>query len=101
MALRNSPGSSAESSGRASPAYLRYPRGSLWAEAGARVGERSASWTWHFDHPPADIWPLLADTARVNEAANIPKHAITEIPQPDGSVQFFGRVKIGPFDLKW
>jgi class 3 adenylate cyclase len=65
------------------------------------VGEKSASWTWIFDRPPADIWPLLADTARVNEAANIPKHAITEIPQPDGSVQFFGRVKMGPFDLKW
>jgi class 3 adenylate cyclase len=65
------------------------------------LGEKSASWTWHFDRPPADIWPLLADTARVNEAANLPKHAITEIPQPDGSVQFFGRVKMGPFDLKW
>jgi class 3 adenylate cyclase len=65
------------------------------------LGEKSASWTWHFDRPPAEIWPLLADTARVNEAANIPKHAITEIPQADGSVQFFGRVKMGPFDLKW
>jgi class 3 adenylate cyclase len=65
------------------------------------LGEKSASWTWHFDRPPADIWPLLADTARVNEAANIPKHVITEFPQPDGSVQFFGRAKMGPFDLKW
>jgi class 3 adenylate cyclase len=65
------------------------------------LGEKSVTWTWHFDRPPAEIWPLLADTARVNEAAKIPKHAITEIPQPDGSVQFFGRVKMGPFDLKW
>ena len=65
------------------------------------MGEKSASWTWHFDRPPAEIWPLLADTARVNEAAKIPKHAITEIAQPDGSVQYFGRVKMGPFDLKW
>ena len=65
------------------------------------MSEKSASWTWHFDRPPADIWPLLADTARVNEAAKIPKHAITEIAQPDGSVQYFGRVKMGPFDLKW
>ena len=65
------------------------------------MGEKSASWTWHFDRPPADIWPLLADTARVNEVANIPKHVITEIPQPDGSVKYFGRAKMGPFDLKW
>ena len=54
------------------------------------MGEKSASWTWHFDRPPADIWPLLADTARVNEAAKLPKHAITEIPQPDGSVNVDG-----------
>jgi class 3 adenylate cyclase len=63
--------------------------------------EKSVTWTWHFDRPPAEIWPLLADTARVNEAAKVPKHAITEIPQPDGSVQYFGRVKMGPFDLRW
>jgi hypothetical protein len=65
------------------------------------MGEKSVTWTWAFDRPPADIWPLLADTARVNEAAKIPKHAITEIAQPDGSVQYFGRVKMGPFDLRW
>jgi class 3 adenylate cyclase len=68
---------------------------------GETLGEKSASWTWHFDRPPEEIWPLLADTARVNEAAKVPKHAITEIPQPDGSVQYFGRAKMGPFDLKW
>ncbi len=65
------------------------------------MGEKSATWTWHFDRPPADIWPLLADTARVNEVAHFPKHTITEIPQPDGSVQYFGRAKVGPFDIKW
>lgn len=65
------------------------------------MGEKTATWTWHFERPPADIWPLMADTARFNEAAKIPKHAITEIPQPDGSVKYFGRVKMGPFDLKW
>jgi class 3 adenylate cyclase len=65
------------------------------------VGEKSVTWTWAFDRPPAEIWPLLADTARVNEAAKVPKHAITEIPQPDGSVKYFGRTKVGPFDLKW
>ena len=77
------------------------PMAKITAGTGATLGEKSASWTWHFDRPPADIWPLLADTARVNEVAKIPKHAITEIPQPDGSVQFFGRVRMGPFDLKW
>ena len=64
-------------------------------------GAKSETWTWSFDHPPAAMWELLADTARFNEAAALPKHAITEIPQPDGSVQYFGRVRMGLFDLKW
>lgn len=64
-------------------------------------GAKSETWTWSFDHPPAAMWGLLADTARFNEAAALPKHQITEIPQPDGSVQYFGRVKMGPFDLRW
>jgi class 3 adenylate cyclase len=65
------------------------------------VGEKSANWTWHFDRPPAEIWPIIADTARLNEAAALPKHKITEIVQPDGSVRFYGRARMGPFDLKW
>ena len=65
------------------------------------MGEKSATWTWHFDRPPAEIWPILADTARINEAAALPKHKIAEIVQPDGSVHFYARAKIGPFDIKW
>jgi class 3 adenylate cyclase len=65
------------------------------------VGEKSASWTWHFDRPPAEIWPIIADTARLNEAAALPKHKITEIVQPDGSVRFYARARMGPFDLRW
>lgn len=61
----------------------------------------SRTWEWTFDQPVAAIWPLLADTARFNEAAALPKHAITEIPQADGSVQYFGAAKMGPFHLKW
>jgi len=65
------------------------------------LSEKSATWTWTFDRPPAAIWPLMADTARFNEAAKIPKHTITEVLQPDGRVKFFGRVKMGPFDIRW
>ena len=62
---------------------------------------QSRSWTWRFKNPPAAIWPLLADTARFNEAANLPRHKITEIPGPDGAVAYYGEVKMGPFDIKW
>ncbi len=61
----------------------------------------SQTWEWEFDHPAAAMWPLLADTARFNEAARLPKHQITEIPQSDGSVHYFGAARIGPFDIKW
>jgi class 3 adenylate cyclase len=61
----------------------------------------SQTWEWDFDHPPAAMWPLLADTARFNEAAKLPKHQIAEIPQADGSVHYFGTARIGPFEVKW
>jgi class 3 adenylate cyclase len=61
----------------------------------------SRTWVWHFDRPPGEIWPVMADTARFNEAAALPKHEIEEIPQADGSVTFLGRLKRGPFALHW
>lgn len=62
---------------------------------------RRRTWVWHFDRPPAEIWPLLADTARFNEAARLPKHEIEEKAQPDGSVLYMGRLKRGPVTLVW
>jgi class 3 adenylate cyclase len=62
---------------------------------------RRRTWVWHFDAPPAEIWPIMADTARFNEAAALPKHEIEEIPQADGSVLYLGRLKRGPITLHW
>ena len=61
----------------------------------------SQSWSWRFDRPVGDIWPILADTARFNEASKLPRHQIEEIPQPDGSVVYIGRAKMGPVKLEW
>lgn len=63
--------------------------------------ELSRTWTWELDQPAEAIWPLLADTARFNEAAALPKHEITEIAQPDGAVHYFGAARVGPFQLRW
>ncbi len=62
---------------------------------------RSQTWEWNFDQPVAAMWPLLADTARFNEAASLPRHQIIEIPQADGSVHYFAKSKIGPFNIEW
>jgi class 3 adenylate cyclase len=62
---------------------------------------RRQSWVWKFDQPAPAIWSVMADTARFNEAARLPKHEIVEEPQEDGSVRFFGRLRKGPFRLEW
>lgn len=59
------------------------------------------SWTWRFDRPVPELWPVLADTARLNEAAGLPRHEIHEEPQPDGSVRYLARLRKGPFALDW
>ena len=58
-------------------------------------------WEWKFASPPAAIWPSMADTARFNEAAAMPKHEIIETPRPDGSVDFAGRLRKGPVTIEW
>ena len=67
----------------------------------AAGASRRRRWTWRFDQPPERIWPALADTARFNEAAELPKHSIEESPQPDGTVIYTGRAKMGPMTLAW
>jgi class 3 adenylate cyclase len=74
--------------------------------AGAFPSEASGSgqsrtFVRRFQVPPEAIWPLLSDTARFNEAAKLPKHTIEEIPRDDGSVQYIGRAKVGPFSIIW
>lgn len=65
-------------------------------------GAISREWLWRFDgHAPEAIWTSLADTARFNEAAALPKHEVEEIAQPDGSVRYFGRCRLGPLKLAW
>ncbi len=59
------------------------------------------SWVWRFEAPPPAIWEVMADTARFNEAAGLPKHEIDEIAQPDGSIRWIGRLRRGPFRLEW
>lgn len=50
------------------------------------TSEHSETWTWQLAASPAELWPLLSDTARFNEAAGTPRYEVEEIAQPDGSV---------------
>ena len=63
--------------------------------------QQARTWIWELDHPPAVIWPLMADTARLNEASGLPLHKIIETPRADGSVLTRGEARIGWFNLRW
>ncbi len=69
--------------------------------ASREARHKTRTWIWHFDSPLELIWPVLSDTARFNEAAALPKHAIIETPREDGSVEYLARARIGPFRLEW
>lgn len=59
------------------------------------------TWHWTFEKPVGDMWPLLSDTVRFNEAAGMPKHAIEETPLEDGSMLFRGTAKVAGFQVSW
>ena len=60
-----------------------------------------ATWTWTFDLPPDELWPVLADTNRFNEAMGLPPYMLEETPQPNGTVLRRGRGKAAGFALEW
>jgi len=61
----------------------------------------SREWQWHFDLPPEKLWPVLADTARFNEAAKGPTYQLEEAPLPDGTVQRKASAKIAGMAMAW
>ncbi|MDT5347111.1 MAG: hypothetical protein QOH91_398 [Mycobacterium sp.] len=59
------------------------------------------TWTWTFDLPPDQLWPVLADTNRFNEALGLPPYTLEETPQANGTVVRRGRGKAAGFTLAW
>jgi class 3 adenylate cyclase len=60
-----------------------------------------ATWNWTFDLPPSELWPVLADTNRFNEAMGLPPYVLEETPQPNGTVLRRGKGKAAGFTLEW
>ncbi len=59
------------------------------------------TWSWTFDLPPEELWPVLADTNRFNEAMGLPPYALEETPQPNGTVLRRGKGRAAGFTLEW
>jgi class 3 adenylate cyclase len=56
---------------------------------------------FHLEHSVEKLWPLLIDTARLNEATGFPRHSVTQTARPDGSVERIARGSFGPFPCEW
>jgi class 3 adenylate cyclase len=65
------------------------------------MGPNGCSISLRFKGAPGAVWEALADTARANEAAGLPRHRIEELPQPDGSITFIASARLGPLRLEW
>ncbi len=61
----------------------------------------SATWSWTFDLPPDSLWPVLADTDRLNESLGLPPYVLEETPQPNGTVLRRGKGTAAGFALEW
>src|SRR5713226_4886265 len=59
------------------------------------------NWQWHIAQPPEALWPVIADTARFNEAAKLPKYQVEDILQADGRVLRLARATVAGLSLEW
>ena len=64
-------------------------------------GARSRSFTYEFKGPLDAVWGAMADTARYNAAAALPKQTVTEIVGEDGAITFMARAKVGGMEVEW
>ncbi|MCB2055823.1 MAG: adenylate/guanylate cyclase domain-containing protein [Geminicoccaceae bacterium] len=66
-----------------------------------RAGGRRRTFTHDYAAPVEAIWASMADTARYNEAAELPRHTIEEEVLEHAGIRFLARTRIGPFPLAW
>ncbi len=72
-----------------------------WYSTNPMASTSRRIWSWTFDLPPEELWPVLADTNRFNEAMGLPPYALEETPQPNGTVLRRGKGKAAGFTLEW
>jgi class 3 adenylate cyclase len=55
----------------------------------------------HFDKPPEAIWPLVADTGRINELVGSPPYNVVEEADENGRIRRIATASIGPLRIRW
>ncbi len=54
-----------------------------------------------FPQPPEAIWPIVADTARVNELSGTPPYRVEEKLDAEGRVRRIAVARVGPLAVRW
>jgi class 3 adenylate cyclase len=55
----------------------------------------------HYAKPPEEIWPCVADTARINELSGSPPYQVEERRDAQGRVNRVATASLGPLKIKW
>jgi class 3 adenylate cyclase len=55
----------------------------------------------HYAKSPEELWPCIADTARINELSGSPPYQVEERMDPRGRVNRFATVGLGPLRIRW
>lgn len=59
------------------------------------------SWTWHLRAGRESLWPLIADTERMNEAMRLPRYHLRESVDEDGMRRRHGEHEEGGAPMRW
>lgn len=54
-----------------------------------------------FEKPPEAIWPLIADTARINELVGFPPYQVEERADSQGRIHRIASASVGPIRIRW
>src|SRR5580700_10596288 len=65
------------------------------------MGTVTREWEWRFAASPEALWPIIADTAAIGEAAGFPRYTVTDTLLPDGSVERIGSVRRLGTTMTW
>lgn len=66
------------------------------------MGRRTLTFESRYDRPPEEVWPIVSDSNRGNEATEgLRPYTVEDVLQADGSVVRHARGRLGPLRVEW
>ena len=66
-----------------------------------RKGLIEKTYEWDLSAPPSQLWPLLSDTARLNEALDLPRYSISETFDSESLRRRYGEMIEDESRVRW